>query len=173
MDIELVKLCLTVFGCRILDVTFCTVRTIQVVRGKRGLAMLFGFFETFVWFTIVREALQFEGSSIFLALAYALGFASGTGIGMLITDRFIKSNICMQVVTSSRDTELIQKLREAGYGVSVVEVMGSEFADEKYMLFVEIEHHDERHVRSVIAQYDPKAFVSVQETKMVYGGYFR
>ena len=69
---SLIRLCLIVFFCRILDVTFCTVRTIQVVRGNKMLAMLFGFFETFLWFTIVREALQFEGSSLALGFSYAL-----------------------------------------------------------------------------------------------------
>ena len=74
-------LCIKIFFARIFDVTLGTVRTMFTVKGKRLIASLIGFIEVLIWFLVVREALNTESKSIFVAISYALGFATGTYIG--------------------------------------------------------------------------------------------
>lgn len=168
---ETAILCAEVFCCRILDVSCCTIRTVLTVKEKTALAAFVGFFEAFLWFVIVRQALTSSVTGIEIAIAYGGGFAAGTYIGGLIARRFIKSNVTVQVVTSDRSDVLVRALRDAGYAVTVVNVNSSEFGGEKYMLFSEIRSDKLSNFKKLVYQNDPKPFVMVQETKYVFNGY--
>lgn len=65
-------LCLKIFFVRIIDVSLGTVRTIITVKGRRVVASMVGFVEVFVWFLIVREALNTDEVSIWIAVSYSL-----------------------------------------------------------------------------------------------------
>ena len=169
---ELFILCLKVFFVRIIDVSMGTFRTIVTVKGKKTLASLIGFFEVFIWFVVVKEALNTDSTSIFIALSYAGGYATGTFVGSSISERFIKGNFGVQVITSKRDDELIAFLKKSGFGVSVIDVRSEKEHNEKYMLFIEIDKVKFNDLKKIIKKYDPNAFVVVNETKEVYNGYF-
>jgi Uncharacterized protein conserved in bacteria len=113
-------------------------RTIIVVRGKSSLAALVGFFEVFIWFLIAREALN-HATGIWVAFAYAGGFSAGTFCGSLLTKRFIKDMVEIQIVTSGVDPEIVTKIRAAGYGVTVLDVKGSEYGCNKHLLIMDID----------------------------------
>ena len=95
---ELFLLCLKIFGARILDVSLGTLRMMITVKGKNLYASLVGFFEIFVWFIVVREALNTDETSIWIAIAYALGFATGTYIGGILSKKFISGNLSVQII---------------------------------------------------------------------------
>ena len=111
----IVILCIKIFLVRIIDVSLGTLRTIITVKGRNMLASMVGFVEVFVWFIIAREALNTDVDSIWIAISYSLGFATGTYIGGYLSDRFISGNLGVQVVTSTKNDKLIQKLTELGY----------------------------------------------------------
>ena len=67
---ELFILCIKIFFVRILDVSLGTLRTMITVKGKMFYASLIGFVEILIWFLIVREALNTDNTSIFVALSY-------------------------------------------------------------------------------------------------------
>lgn len=166
-------LCIKIFFVRIIDVSLGTLRTIITVKGRNLLASMVGFIEVFVWFVIAREALNTDIDSIWIAISYSLGFATGTYIGGFLSDRFISGNLGVQVVTSSKDSRLLQKIREEGYGMSVVDIKGRDDKQEKYMLFIEIDKKKMSHLKSMIKNIDEKAFIVVNETKYVQNGYFK
>lgn len=169
---ELFILCLKVFFVRIIDVSMGTCRTIVTVKGNKLLASLIGFFEVFIWFVVVKEALNTDSTSIFIALSYAGGYATGTFIGSTISEKFIKGNFGVQVITSKRDDELVAFLKKSGFGVSVIDVRSEKEHNEKYMLFIEIDKVKFNDLKKIIKKFDPNAFVVVNETKEVYNGYF-
>ena len=86
-------LCVKIFFVRILDVSLGTLRTIITVKGKILVASLIGFIEMFVWFSVVNEALNTDEKSIWIAIAYSLGFATGTYIGGILSKKFITGNL--------------------------------------------------------------------------------
>ena len=169
---ELFILCLKVFFVRIIDVSMGTCRTIVTIKGNKLLASLIGFVEVFVWFVVVKEALNTESTSLFIALSYAGGYATGTYLGSAISEKFIKGNFGVQVITSRRDDELVAFLKKNGFGVSVIDVRSEKEQNEKYMLFIEIDKVKFNDLKKLIKKYDPNAFVVVNETKVVYNGYF-
>lgn len=163
--------CIKIFLVRILDVSLGTFRTILIVKGKKAIASIVGFIEVAIWFAIVREALNVSDASIWIIIAYAGGFATGTFIGSFLSEKFIEGNFGVQVITNVYD--LIKILRDNGYGVSVMNIKGHDTEKEKYMLFIEINKKKFEHLRTMIKNYDPKAFIVVNETKYVQNGYFK
>lgn len=166
-------LCIKIFLARIVDVSLGTFRTIITVKGHALYASLIGFIEMLVWFLIVKEALNTLETGIWIALAYALGFSAGTYIGSILSNKFIKGKLTVQVITGSHNDKLIDKLRENGYGVSVMDIDGKNKDEDKYMLFIEIDNYKLEELQKMIRQNDKKAFLVVNETKYVQNGYFK
>ena len=169
---ELFILCVKIFFVRILDVSLGTVRMIITVKGNKLVASLIGFFEILVWFLIVKEALNTTETSIFIALSYSLGYATGTYIGGILSDKFVSGTLSVQVILSNNNHKIVDKIREEGFAVSVVNVEGKEDHD-KYMLFMEIDKKKINQLKYLIKSLDSKAFVAVNETKMVENGFFK
>ncbi len=163
-------LCLKIFLVRIIDVSLGTARTIIMVRGKGLIASIIGFFEVFVWFLIVREALNTTESGLFIAISYSLGFATGTYIGSIFSEKFIESNLSIEVITEKK--ELADKIRKKNYGVSVLNVNGQEEIP-KYMLVIEIKNKKLNSLKKLIDEFDKDAFIMIKETKLVQNGYFK
>ena len=163
-------LCLKIFFARLIDVSLGTVRTINTVKGKNFIAALIGIVEITVWFLVVKEALNTDNGSIWITISYALGFSVGTYIGGIISKKFIKSNLEVQIILSSKDENIIKKIREVGYAVTTIDVKGVE--DEKYMLYIQIKDNNLDDLKKLIRKLDSKAFFVINETKYVENGYF-
>ena len=169
---EVLILCLKIFFARILDVSLGTVRTIITVKGKRLYASLIGLVEVFVWFVVVKDALNVDYNSIFIPISYSLGYATGTFLGGLISEKVISGNLTVQIILSNKNDEIISIIREKGYAVSVIDVKGQ--SDEaKYMLFMEINKNKLSKLKDLIKSLDEKAFIVVNETKLVQNGYLK
>lgn len=165
------QLAIKVFLARVLDVSLGTVRTIVMVRGRTILTAVISFFEVLIWFLIVKEALAVVDGGIIIGLAYAGGYSTGTIIGGFISKKFISGNLGIQVILSNRDDEIVRKLREAGYAVTLVN--GHGLKDDNYILMLQIKNKAYTKILKLIKKLDPKAFIVVQETKLVQNGFFK
>ncbi|MGE5456676.1 MAG: DUF5698 domain-containing protein [Ignavibacteriales bacterium] len=166
-------LCIKIFFVRILDVSLGTVRMIMTIRKANFIASVIGFFEVLVWFLIVNEAMTTDLKSIWIAIFYSGGFATGTYIGGLISDKFIKGNLSVQAVLQNQDDDVVNAIRDAGFAVSVVDVMGMDVEHKKYMLLIEINKNQFNQLRSLIKKLDPKAFITAKETTYVLNGFIK
>ena len=163
-------LCIKIFGARLIDVSLGTFRTINTVKGRDLIASLIGIIEITVWFLVVKEALNTTNNSVWIVISYALGFAVGTYIGGKISKVFIKSNLEVQVILSSKDDNIISEIRKNGYGVTAIEVKGNNHI--KYMLYIQIRDNTLEKLKKLVRKLDNKAFIVVNETKYVENGYF-
>ena len=167
---QLFLLCLKIFVARLIDVSLGTFRTINTVKGKNFIAALIGIVEIAVWFLVVKEALNTDNNSLWIVFSYAMGFSVGTYIGGIISNIFIKSNLEVQVILSNKDDNIVNKIRQNGYGVTAIEVKGTE--DIKYMLYIQIKDNTLEKLKKFIKSLDNKAFIVINETKYVENGYF-
>lgn len=163
-------MCLKIFCARVVDVSLGTFRTINTVKGRDLIAALIGLVEVTVWFLIVKEALNTINNSFFIVVSYALGFSVGTYIGGKISKMFIKSNLEVQVILSNKDDSVVEKIRQNGYGVTAIEVIGTK--NKKYMLYIQIRDNSLEKLKRIVRTLDNKAFIVVNETKYVENGYF-
>lgn len=173
---SVLTLCIVVFFCRIIDVSMATCRTVMTVKGKTKIASTIAFFETLLWFLVIKEALDYETANfletLYIALAYAGGFSLGTFVGGEIAKR-IASNIEVQVVTSSKNDELIKKLQEEGYALTVTSSKATQFSGEKYLLFSVIKNTKLEDFKDLVYSLDSNAFITVSETKYLYHGFVK
>lgn len=163
-------LCTKIFFARILDVSLGTLRTIITVKGKNLLAACIGFIEICIWFTIVREALNNDETSMFVMLSYAAGYATGTYIGGVISKKVIRGTVSMQIITANHN--LVKVIRDNGYAVSVMNIKGQEEID-KYMLYIEVNNKSYDRLMNLVKKNDSKAFIVVNETKFVQNGFIK
>ena len=168
---ELFLMCIKIFFARICDVSLGTVRIIAISKGKKLLTFCVGFVEVGVWFLVARDALNTTNPSLWIPFAYAAGYAVGTFCGGTISDKFIKGNLGVQVVLSGHDPKVIAEIRKEGYAVSVMDIKGID--EEKTMLFIGIDKNSFKHLNKLIKNLDPKAFLTVNETKYVQNGFVK
>lgn len=162
--------CIGIFLARACDVTFGTIKTVYMVKGKTFITAAIAFIEVFIWFMVAREALNTEINSLWIPISYALGYSTGTMIGTFISNRFVKGLVCVQVITKSENSHITEALREKGYGVSIVELKNDYDSVKKEMLFIEIQKKSLKKVKTMIEKMDPTAFIIVNETKVVHNG---
>lgn len=104
-------------------------------------------------------------------LAYALGFASGNYIGICIEEEIALGNFIAQVVlNSNKNGKLLHSLRDNGFGVTSVRGFGREGTRE--ILNIALKRKDLDKLTEILDEYDEKAFITVNNTKPIRGGYF-
>ena len=163
--------CIEIFFGRIIDVTLGTIRSVLTIKEKTLYAALISLAEVSVWFFVVRQALAIGEGGVFAGLSFAAGFAIGTLVGGQLSKLFIKGNVMLQIVTDN--DEMVAAIRDAGFGVSVVNVNSSDYSGEKYMLFCDIDKSRLEELKKLAHKYDDSAFIMVQETKHVFNGFIK
>ena len=119
---------------RITDVTLDTIRTAAIVQGRRGFAAVLGFFEAVVYILAVAKVLLNMDHPVY-ALAYGLGFATGTYLGITIEQRLAFGQQLASLFTR-KGVELANVMRAAGYRVA--EVHGHSRDGDLTIVYVEI-----------------------------------
>lgn len=165
----LVILPLIVFFARVLDVSLGTLRIIFTSRGKRNIAPLLGFVEVFIWIVVVSQVVK-NVHSLPAYLGYAAGFAVGTFVGMKIEERLALGLYVLRIILSLEGERLASQLRSAGYGVTVVNGMGS--VGEVKLLYTVIKRKNLIGVLEIIKSVAPNAFFSVEELRSAESGIF-
>lgn len=168
MDTSL--LCLNIFIVKIIEVSLNTIVTLLTVKNKKIIATILGFIDVIIWFLVVREAIAYSNSSMYVAFAFALGHAIGTYIGTFLSNKLINTKILMQVITDKKNN--INSIRTNGYAVSEVECIGKDNS-KKIMLFIEVDSKKLNELENIIRKIDNKAFITINETKYVVNGYFK
>src|SRR5580765_1945783 len=112
-----ITFCLIVLA-RITDVTLDTIRTVAIVQGRRKFAAVLGFFEAVVYICAVAKVLLNMNHPVY-ALAYALGYGSGTFLGITIEQHLAFGDQLATLVTR-KGFELSRALLVAGYRLAEV-----------------------------------------------------
>ncbi len=157
------------FVARIFDVSLGTLRIILISKGYKGFASSLGFIEVFVWITTVGQLLS-SANSILNYAAFAAGFATGTYVGMLLESKISLGYIIVRVITGIDSPEMIQKIRDLDYSVTIVKGEGK-YGDVK-VIFMVIKRFDLKVVKNLINDFAPKAFYSIEDIRQISGGVF-
>ena len=170
---SLAQSCLIIFFGRIIDVSLGTLKTMFTVKEKSLLAALCGFFEVFLWFIIVRDALNSDGPVLLLALCYAAGYATGTYVGGVLAKKLVGGHVTVEVITSDRSNTIPEAMRAAGYELTVINVNESEFGKKKYLILADVNRKRMKYFQDRVKELDPNAFMLVRETKSYTKGHAR
>jgi uncharacterized protein YebE (UPF0316 family) len=112
-----------IFLARISDVSIGTIRIIMVAKGYKKVAPFIGFFEVLIWIIAISKIIQ-NLDNWACYIGYAAGFATGNFIGMIIEEKLALGHELIRVITSEEPTQLVTKLREKGFGVTLTPAEG-------------------------------------------------
>lgn len=159
-----------IFFARIADQTIGTVRLIFLSKGYKHLAPFLGFFEVIIWLLAVGQIMQ-HLDNVLCYIAYGGGFAMGNYIGMTIEEKLSIGNVMIRIIPKNNTRELIKYLRENNYGVTSVPAEGSQGMVD--IVFTIIKRKDVDHVVSIINDFNPNAFYTIEDIKSIKEGIFK
>ncbi|MBN2634514.1 MAG: DUF2179 domain-containing protein [Bacteroidales bacterium] len=160
---------LLIFLARICDVSIGTLRIIFVSKGNKYIAPVLGFFEVFIWIIAISKIMQNLDNYVNY-VAYALGFATGNFVGMLLEEKLAMGFQMIRVFTYQNGPDLVKDLNQKGYGATTIEAYG---AKEKVYIIYSIIHRTEiPEVLDIINEFNPKAFYTIEDVRNVKEGIF-
>ena len=162
MTITVIVTFLLIVLARITDVSLGTLRMVAVIQGRRAFAAALGFVEALVFICVVAKVLLSMDQPVY-AVAYALGFATGTYLGMVIEQRLAFGKQLMFLLTP-KGPELAEVLRGANYGMA--EVKGHTRNGDQTILCVEIERREAQKLLKLAAAVDERCVCIVHDIRL-------
>lgn len=164
MDLPLLASALLIFALRITDVSIGTLRITFLVRGRRGIAGVLSFFESLIWLVAAAQVLSTLDSPLKF-VAYAGGYATGTMLGVSVERWIAVGDVLMRIVTPVDAPSSEHVLRQAGYGVTVVNGQG--MRGDVRILFVVLPRRRTERVLKIVHEVNPDAYITFEPTSQV------
>jgi uncharacterized protein YebE (UPF0316 family) len=161
---------LLIFTLRVADMTLDTLRMLFVVRGRKSIAWVLGFFQSLIFVVAIGSVLS-NLSNPLNVLGYAAGFATGNVVGMLIEERLAIGHILLNIVSSRRGAAIIDRLREHGYAVTEIPARGKDGMVS--LLNCSVLRKNGERVRQLVNEVDPEAFITADDIRPVRHGFWR
>ena len=162
---------LLIFGLRVTDMSLDTLRMLFVVRGRKSIAWVLGFFQSAVFVIAITRVLSNLGNPL-TVLGYAAGFATGNVVGMLVEERLAVGHLQLQIVSRKHGPALAKALRDQGYGVTEISARGKDGTVR--LLSASILRKDLGDARRIVRQTDEDAFITTEGVRpMGRSGFWR
>ena len=161
---------LGIVGLRLVDVSIGALRITYLVRGRRVLAGVLGFFESLTW--VIAAGLVLSNlDEWYKVIAFAGGFGLGTALGGTL-DRWIASGqVLVRVMAPVESPQAAEILRERGFGVTVLNAEGKDGAVR--LTLVAIRRKRLAEVLHLIRSMNEAAYVTVDDVEAERVGMMR
>ncbi len=167
---QTVLLALGIFVLRVADMSLDTLRLLFVVRGRKKLAWVLGFFQSLIFVVAISSVLTNLKNPLTI-FGYAAGFATGNVIGMMIEERLAIGFIQLSVVSPKRGAAIAEMLREHGFAVT--ELAGRGLSGMVSILNVSVIRRKTVEVEKLILEADPEAFITAEDVRPIRRGFWR
>lgn len=145
-----------------------TLRTIFLVKGVTVLASILGILENLVY--VFGLSLVFTGNkSVLSMVVYAVGFGLGIIIGTKLERKLAIGYINVTVNTQNKNCELINTLRQNGFGVTSFTGEGRD--SDRYRLEILTKRIRENELIATVEKFEPNAFIISYEPRRFRGGF--
>jgi uncharacterized protein YebE (UPF0316 family) len=159
-----------IFALRVGDMTLDTLRMLVIMRGRKSIAWILGFFQAAIFILAISSVLA-DLNNPLNVIGYAAGFATGNVVGMLIEERLAIGHIHMRVVSSRRGSAIAERLRDEGYAITEIPGRGKDGT--VTVLNASVRRKNVGRVRNIINDVDPEAFITAEDVRPVRRGYWR
>ncbi len=165
---DIITWVIIIFLARICDVSLGTLRVQMIVRRKKYLAGIIGFFEVMIFIVIVANVIR-NFYNIWAIIAYCSGFGTGTIVGISISELMNKDLLCTTVISPGKWIDIETKLRDLGFGVTAFLGRGKD--DKCYILRIVCKEKDFEQLKREVLVIDAKAVIYAQLLIDMKGGY--
>jgi uncharacterized protein YebE (UPF0316 family) len=135
-----------------------------ISRGNKVIAPILGFFMILIWLVAITRIME-NLDNVTTYIAYAAGFAVGNYVGLRVEEKLAMGLQIIRIVTGKNANELISNLRGKGYGVTAVDAEGKD--GPVHVIFLIIKRQLAKDIISVVNEYNPKAFYSIEDVRSV------
>ncbi len=154
---DLIISALIIFSLRLADQSFGTMRALLVAKNKPIYAALIGLFESAIWIVAISQVVKDIDDPVLIG-SYAAGFAAGTILGSYIERIVGVGNIVVRVFCPADSPSVAEKLRQQGYGVTVIDGEGKDGPVKIYLCV--IPRRKLRIVLDMIKEINPNSFIT-------------
>lgn len=159
---------LLILVLQLLYVPIYTLRTIFLVKNVTALAAILGVAEMLIY--VFGLSIVFSGDqSLVQMVVYAVGFGIGIILGTMLESKLAIGYINVTVNTQQKNTELINVLRNNGFGVTVYTGEGRD--SDRFRMEVLTKRNRENELIATVEHYEPKAFIISYEPRRFKGGF--
>jgi uncharacterized protein YebE (UPF0316 family) len=165
----MVQAALIVFALRLVDVSAMTLRILMVMRGRKFMAWVLGFFQALVFVVAIREIFSDLGNWLNI-VGYAAGFATGTVVGMRLEEWLAVGYGHLRIISARHGAALARALRDSGYAVTEIAGRGRDGTVD--LINCSIPRRQVSHVTDMVRQIDENAFITVEDVRQIRGGFW-
>ena len=154
---------------QLIIVPLTTLRTIFMVKGRIPQASIMGGLEALIY--VISLSLIFSDLTNYInMIAYAVGYAGGVILGGKLEEKLAIGYRTLNVSLLQKNDQLVDQLRNQGFGVTVFEGEGRE-GQKRYRLDILAKRNRVKELMDILEQEVPKAFVVAYEPTNIKGGY--
>lgn len=161
---------LLIFALRVSDMTLDTLRVLFVMRGKKRIAWILGFFQSAIFVLAIGRVLTQLNNPLNI-IGYAAGFATGNVVGMFIEERIAIGHVLINIISPRRGSAIVTHLRQNGYAVTELSGRGKDGMVS--MINCSVLRKQVDIVRELVNEIDPEAFITAEDVRPVRRGFWR
>jgi uncharacterized protein YebE (UPF0316 family) len=159
-----------IFCLRVTDMTLDTLRVLMVMRGRKGIAWILGFFQSAIFILAISSVLTHLDNPLNV-IGYAAGFATGNVFGMWIEERLAIGHVSITIVSSRRGAAIADFLRDKGFAVTEIPARGKDGMVS--LLSCSVLRKSVEDVRRLVNEVDAEAFITAEDVRPVRRGFWR
>lgn len=157
---------LLVFLARVVDVSLGTLRTISIVNGRSRIAFMLGLVEVSIWLVVISAVVSRIQEAPILGLFYAVGFAMGNVVGIMLEKRIALGFVAIRAITMRDDArDMADQLRKMGYTVTVF--IGEGMKGPVTELFIVSSRKEYGNIIGELESMDPNVFYVSEHAHML------
>lgn len=153
-----------IFFARIIDVSIGVMRILFATKGLKLFAFIAGFFESMIWLIAVSQIIK-RLDNIFCLVAFPLGFAAGTAVGIFFENKISLGYVMVRVIFQNDAKGSIKVLRGAGFRITILDAEGVNGPVK--IIFSVIKRKKVRVFIRLLKKKNPAAFYTVEDVKSV------
>ena len=162
---DLIFSAIIIFSLRLADQSLGTMRSLLVAKNKPIYAALIGLVESAIWIVAISQVVKDIDDPVLIG-SYAAGFAAGTILGSYIERLVGVGNIVVRVFCPANSPSVAERLRNEGYGVTIIDGQGKHGAVKIYLCVI-----PRRRLSSVldmIKDINPDSFITTDMANPTY-----
>lgn len=162
-----------IFFGKIVEVSVSTVRLVLIARGERLIGSIVAFFEILIWLLITGTVLSGFQNDWIKIVVFCAAFSAGNYIGSWMENKLAFGLCSLQVIVNKDEQadNLVQKLRENDFGLTIMEAQGMDGA--RLMLILHLKRKRIPEATRIIQAVHGDAVITVSDLKVAHGGYLK
>ena len=170
LDITPLAVTLLIFVLRVSDMTLDTLRVLFVIRGRKSLAWILGFFQSALWVIAITSVLS-NLDNPWNIISYAGGFATGNVVGIMIEQGLAIGHSHVQIISQRLGSAIADTVRNMGYAATELPARGRDGTVS--VISCSMRRRDVEEVRKMVQEIDSEAFITVEDIRPIHRGYWR